>query len=816
VARLARIVVPLSVLLHTAAADALVWPNEVARIEAGLVSESVTERRRAANRLSALPDAASRRLALEALDDPDVEVKLAAAELVLDLRLRELPERTASLLTHSDRRVRLAACRLMEIASKPELVAALGRTLADADPSVRAAAARALGASGQPEAVQPLLGRLDDTDPRVRREVVAALASSRDERAVLPLTARIQDVDPEVRRAAIVALGAIGDKRAGSALLLALRDSDESVRIAALEALGTLRDTSSASAIIHLVREVPAPRVQRSGYSALARLGTPESLDALVALLGSDHPNIDSEALHEALGRAGEAALLRLERCLGGQPPKLLARGCALSLARTDTTRAALLVSDALRQGQIGADTALGALGRLARQESLPVVLEHLSHKDRELRLLALTALEAVLDPVRPEGRAVDPLALALEQHREDRHTILTVVRLLGRTGSPRAAAALLPLAEQRADTALRLVAVESLGMLGSPANDRALLAALDDDAPSVRLAAAMALRRTGGAASARPLLERYTRSPERDRAAILLALSGPLRTTKDEGLVEQLVSLAVRGAGGECDAIIEALGHAPSALSVPALQRVAESPNEAARAKAAESLAGHTAGRTLLERLARDRSASVRASAIWALASVARREDLSILAASIDDVEIAVAANAAFAVARVGKTRSVDVQEPMCRALGDGRSAVRANALAGLRLLGATCPDVASLLRGDRSARVRRAAAVLLSAQTSDQSARRELERCTEREPNAEVALACGRPADRTPDDTEPVIVFVIPAGSSVPVPRAPFGLELADGSVRYGCSDRRGAVHERYAPRGTVRLTLPAHSYE
>jgi hypothetical protein len=41
--------------------------------------------------------------------------------------------------------------------------------------------------------------------------------------------------------------------------------------------------------------------------------------------------------------------------------------------------------------------------------------------------------------------------------------------------------------------------------------------------------------------------------------------------------------------------------------------------------------------------------------------------------------------------------------------------------------------------------------------------------------------------------------------------VPGAPFVLRLADGAYRLGFADRRGAVSERFAPKGELALGIP-----
>ena len=69
-----------------------------------------------------------------------------------------------------------------------------------------------------------------------------------------------------------------------------------------------------------------------------------------------------------------------------------------------------------------------------------------------------------------------------------------------------------------------------------------------------------------------------------------------------------------------------------------------------------------------------------------------------------------------------------------------------------------------------------------------------------------------CAASPGPIPEETEPVLVYVIPVAESEPIPGAPFALVRDDGLVRLGTSDRRGAVFESAAPRGQVRLGVAA----
>jgi HEAT repeat protein len=798
-------------------AGAFVWPNTAERIEKQLASPDLAQRRKAAARLGELPASMARRLVIKALADGDDEVRLAAADVAMELRIASAGEHVVAWLNDPEGRVRLAAAELLRVSPVPRAVAALGRVLGDPDPAVRAAAASALGASGEKDAVLPLLGHLDDTLPQVRRSVVMALARIADKRAVVPLIGKVQDSHPTVRHAVARALGALADPRAASALVLALRDSEESVRIAALEALGRLKDGPAALAIIGLLGEDQRPAVRAAALEALTRIGTTEALDAVIAQLGREDPESGSSAVREALAELGKQALPRLSRCLVGQPPQRLADGCALALADIGTKEAAPTIVDALRRGVVRPRAALGALAKIGDPSTLPTVLEHLADPDPFVRRAAIDATAALLDPKRPDGRAVEPIQKALDRAKASEAERAALARLLGRTGSPRAVAALSPIAEAADDLELRIAAIEALGMLGPAKQDAVLLEALDDEEANVRLAAAVALRRSASGAASRALLDRLGRAAEQDRAALALALGGALERSKEPAHAERADKLLRASQGGERDALIEAIGRISGEGGSKRLADLAASSADIAdRAKVAEALASHPESHAVLVKLAADVDGSVRANAVWSLGSFGGARELPVLERALGDRDVAVAGNAAAALGRVGQRTRLAVAPALCKALGDSRGYVRANALAGLRIAKARCAanQERALLGRDPAPVARRAAARLLAAIPSGNGAqdRAALASCAAEDTDGSVAAACAARRDKVLSGTEPVLVYVVPIGESDPSPRAPFALVRADGTLRLGVSDRRGVVFEHDAPRGEVSLAVPA----
>ncbi|MGE0327432.1 MAG: HEAT repeat domain-containing protein [Polyangiaceae bacterium] len=791
-----------------AAVHAFVWPNTAERVEQDLEKPQLALRRRAATRLLELPDAVGRRLTLKALKDEDNEVRLLAAQAALELEPKGAGELVAGWLNDAEKRVRLVACEVLAISPSRNAIMPLGRVLGDPDPGVRVAAARALGASAEKDAVMPLLGHLDDKHPDVREAVIEALTELGDARAVAPIIGKIQDSRGPVRIAAAGALGRFGDNRAVSALILALRDTEREVRIRALESLGALKAQDATLAIVEALSDQQEVRV--AAVDALSRVGGERALDALMDQLAQ---SADQRSVIQALSRMGEAAHTKLVQCLTGQTNRTLTNGCAAALVETRGPKSDQVIVDALRRGVVDPRIGMNGLAELKSPLGLPVVLAYLADDEPIVRRAAVEAASELLDPGKPDGRAVGPIREALQAARDRKNERRALVALLGRTGSARAANVLLPLARKSDDLGLRVAAIESLGMLGPAKADPVLIEALGDDHGSVRLAAAVALSRVAAGKSASQLLEQFEKGAEQDRSALALALGGALQHTKDAGVLERAFAALTRTRGAERDALLEALARNTEPSTTARLIKLTQGAAAVDRAKLAEVLSRHGSARQVLIALTKDPEAAVRANAIWSLGGVATAGDASALWKAVTDSDPAVAANAVGAYARLAKRAKLDAKPSLCAALSDARPYVRANALAGLRLLGQRCPSAPErkLLRDDPSDVVRAKAANLIFDVSPTADDRRALGHCESVDPSSQVAVACGEAAEAIPATEEPVTVFVVPLGQTKPAPRAPFTLIRADGLLRMGLSDRRGAVYEFAAPRGYVELGVP-----
>jgi len=805
--RALAVVVLLGFFAGAAPCRAALWPSAEGRVERGLADADAGVRRGAALELTTLPRSAARRLALAALADTDAEVRITALRVVVETAEDDLGGRLAPWLSDPDSRVRLAAAEALGVRSSALALPALGRASSDADARVRAAVARALGASQSPEAVVPLLGRLDDASPDVRREVVSALGRLGDRRAVVPLLGKVQDSAGAVRRAAARSLGLLGDPRAGSALVLVLRDSDPEVRVAALDAVGRLRDTSAVSSVVAELGENDAS-VRAAAARALGQLGTAPALAALLAELG--RADGDPDPIVRALVLAGPAALPALRSCLEGKAPPTLVEGATRALIELGDESDGARVESALERGALGPLVALPALAALGGPGAVPTALEGLGSPDASVRHTAAFALAELMDPAHPDGRAVDPLLVAFRARGANLVEKTLLVRLLGRTGAPRVGAELARVARDATPPALVAAALLALSELKPGPGESVLFDKLDDEDGSVRSAAGLALGRSASPRTLATLLERLDRAAEQDRHALGLALPGATRAARDARFGPRLLALFARARDGDRDALLEAW--AELELAWRGDPRALEAGD---RRKLAEVLGGHRAGRDALLALSRDLDPTVRANAAWSLGQDASSSTGEELARLVTDRDARVAANAAAALGRWGHRLGHDVTKPLCGLLADSRASVRENAVTGLALSGATCePGVLERrLATDPAVRVRRATARALAGLPRTPALSAALERCATDEPSTEVAAACaGRPR-AVSREAEPILVFVVPAGGTVPVAGAPFALRLADGTERFGLADRRGAVFERAAPRGSLELgVLPA----
>jgi len=796
-------------------ARGLEWPDVADAVERGLSSDDVATRLAAARRIGSLGRARGGPLALASLEDADDDVRLAAADAAVRLRVAGATERVSSWVGAPSARLRRKACEVAGALPNAAAIAVLARALGDPEAEVRESAARALGRQASPEAVTPLLGRLDDANPEVRIAIAGALAHLGDARAVVPLVGKIGDSSPEVRQSVARALGELGDARASSRLALSLRDGNPDVRREALIALGLLRASDAVDAIASFATD-RLPPVRLAALRALAEIATPDAIATLVAALGAGDEGtagLDPTPVRDALVSVGPAATPRLREALTASKSPGAAAGAAWVLGALGAHAEAPAIVAAMRSSSVSVAFAMRALAGAGTAAEAPVVLEFVTDPNPVVRDEALNAALALLDPSHPDGRAVEPLGAALGDARLTAQERSRVALLLGRTGAARAISLLVPLVRNGAPE-LRLAAIDALGAIGRAQADDVLVEVLRSKDPKMRLHAAVALSDSGGSRALASLLAQLGGDDEVDVPALLTAVGGIVSRVPSAAAVDKLEETLRLSVGPERDALLEAIGRAPIAPSTRVLEGAARSQEPFDRRAVASMLSAHTLDTEALKiarNLLSDPDASVRSQAAWSLGSIGDASDFARLEPleSTSDLEVAVDAVAAIARIAARERSAENAAQKLCPILIHGSAFARINALAGLSIARARCPGGTlerKALVEDPDEDVRGAAALAVATEATAEDLR-ALERCARGDASVAVAARCQARAPAGAG-VGPLLVYVVPEGSSEPVVDASYGALWADGLLRLGRADRRGAFFDPAAPKGPARL--------
>ena len=452
-------------------------------------------RRRALLAAARIGDASSVGAAIEKLGDPVSEVRRMAAFAVGMLGDKAGVERLTAALEDADGLVRARAAE------------ALGRL---GDRRAAPAVARMVGRA-MPKGMAPIAVRGDDpgnpSDPWLELRLgVIALAALGDPAsaasvllengqsrfdwwaatwaaAALPapelepvLLTGAASSDARARAAAAQGLASHGGAPAREALVRLARDREDDVAARALRALGRSGDPAVTPILEAALRDGSTPR-KRAALLGLASL-PPAKIprEEVVALVGHEDPSVRAAALG-VIARADHEELALVLSGLDNDPVWSVRGGVAAGLAGAQDELAAGILFGMLKEddGRVVA-AALDAL-RASQGDAAGLVLEqHLAHSDPGVRATAARGLATV--PRVPVGALT--AAYGTARHDADPEARLAIVAALAKGG----------------------------------AKDVLRTAAADDPDPSVRRAAAQALREAGEAvpasrtAIARPLYD--------------------------------------------------------------------------------------------------------------------------------------------------------------------------------------------------------------------------------------------------------------------------------------------------------------------
>lgn len=495
-------------------------------------------------------DAADRALLLELLADGSWRVRAAAVDRIgaaADPGL-VLPALVAALSGGQTVGARDAAASALERIGAPAVPALLA-AFGEGEPDLRLAAVAVLGAIGDRRAAAPVAARLADPDPNVRAAAAEALGRIGGDEAVATLGAAIESDDPTLRLAALEALGRLRACPAPARLAPML--SDRILRLPVYRLLGASDDPLALQLLGCGIGE----RARAARDAALAGIGQQrlrrprgdlvplEWVARAAALRDTGLADACAVALADAqdsLARVGAVTVLAwiaaprhvrtlLRRAEDEQLRPLVEE--ALAQLPADRELKAALAEAASEAGPYGRAAALAALARLGSPAALESVIREASDPDSEVQGEAIAALGTMGDPRSisalagllgddaPEGAARAAEALvrigagspealravrAEARGRAAASPSAAVYRLLGRVGEAADAAPIraglrAPCIAHRVAAAGALARLADRGLLAG-ARAPELVAALGDEAWTVRAAAARALASLAGA----------------------------------------------------------------------------------------------------------------------------------------------------------------------------------------------------------------------------------------------------------------------------------------------------------------------------
>jgi len=224
-------------------------------------------------------------------------------------------ERQRERLSSSDIEARRDALMRLGNMKRPDASRVAAAELNDPEVQVRVAAVHAVVFLPPAEAAGLILPLLQDRAEFLRREAAYALGETHSRSAVARLSELLSgDKEAAVRSAAAVALGQIGDETAVNALSQALSGmkkkaapADEFLMRSAAHSLGQIRSRAGLPALIATLSDNQNPLdVRREAAAALGLIGDPSAAPALRAVLDSSDPYL-AEAARQALRRLATA-----------------------------------------------------------------------------------------------------------------------------------------------------------------------------------------------------------------------------------------------------------------------------------------------------------------------------------------------------------------------------------------------------------------------------------------------------------------------------------------------------------------------------
>nr|WP_321349881.1 HEAT repeat domain-containing protein [uncultured Methanoregula sp.] len=418
-----------------------------------------------------------------ALKNKDGNIRAITVEALGRIGVRAI-QALEGALTDPSWEVRLAAAEVLGQIKNERAVQPLITALHDTDGEVRAASACSLGKIGDFSAFVPLVQALEDPDFGARRNAESALAAF-GEQGAQPAKRLLAHSNPLVRGSAATILGMIGSMETLPDLIFLFGDSDEGVRERAAIALG-----KTGSRAIPLLSEVLATGDPGRRLCAVTGLGHagPGAEEYLVAACRDEDTTVRERARAFLTAASGSTPVSDTSHTsYEGFWPAL-----------PDDSPSHPGISAGEKTKAFAGETSNDANEIPGSEEGLPdmagpligPLIDALKSPSSKTRMLAVQSLGRIGD-----CRAVSPLITLLGERDPIMRQI--AAEALGQIGDTGAIPGLIRLLEDPFEQ-VRKSAASALGGIGHDDAVPGLIAALTDDDYSVRTEAGNILVRMG------------------------------------------------------------------------------------------------------------------------------------------------------------------------------------------------------------------------------------------------------------------------------------------------------------------------------
>lgn len=571
----------LSELRLRAVPDALASrPDLAARLQTAM--DLLADDQRAARGLKMLPGLGAPAVPplLAALDGRNPNLAARAAEALGALGDPSAAPALARLAKARDAQLRAAALWALGAMRRAEHYDAIRGWYERAGGEARDRALDALARLGDPRALDVVIAELVDGTAARRASVEAHLGAFGPE-AVDALRPLLDSDVPRERAAALRVVGTVDLPEARERLLAGLTDPRSEIRAAALLGLAARRDPQTRLLVADRWRSRYGDE-RAAAATALGAIADPDDRETL-ELMSDDTSMIVRVAAARALGAYGAEARPQLARLALGGPDGATARAAAEALLAGDASTAAAVRLLGSRHEEVRAlgGAVVGERGGEGRAALLAAV----AGGDDRVRAGAAVEVRALGPMILPALLAAAEGAPAAAQPE--------ILRILEHMADPRGRGLARRLVAEGADLTVRRAAVTALAACSdAAAAGETLVAALDDVAVEVRLAAVEAIGRLNVAEAAPRLVPLVDGEDAGLRRAAVVAL-GRIR---DARALDKLISRykATRHddrAAPLREELVVAIGRIGGRASLPALIDAMSDDDREVRAAAEEAL---------------------------------------------------------------------------------------------------------------------------------------------------------------------------------------------------------------------------------